>query len=88
MEEERKVAIVKRKVVRRAFPLWADTPERMTKGERKTKAQAAREEGRGFFTFCWNAKGFEDFADRCKAEGKRPNEALWSLIQRDMGWTE
>jgi len=86
MSEERKVVIVKRMSARRATPLWSDTPERMTKGVRKSKAQAMREEGRDFFTFCWDAGKFHEFAERCTREGTRPNEVLWSLIQKEMGW--
>jgi len=84
MPEERRVIVIKR----RRFPLWSDSGNAMKKGERKSKADSLRGEGREFFTFCWDLARFKEFVARCEVSGTRPNAALWTLICKEMGWIE
>jgi hypothetical protein len=84
MSETKRVVIVKKKAVM-ALPSVTETFGRKA---RKTRARKARQEGMEFFTFCFQADKFTEFAEMCESKGKRPGEIVWSMIQREMGWSE
>lgn len=85
MSDKPKVVKIVRRVVRVKSLNTDPVP---TKKERKVKATEYRLAGKEFFGFCFPFEKFEQFADKCHAQGMKPNDVVWSLICKDMGWGE
>lgn len=85
MSDNVKRVVVVRKATVKAIPPQAIKP---TKAEKKAYTKAQLEDGKKFFNFWWDESKFAEFADKCTSHRIKPNAYLWSLIKKDMGWTE
>lgn len=76
-------------VVRKVVPKTpVEIIKKPTKAERKAYGEAMRAQGKKFCNFWWDESLFGEFAKKCEASGMKPNDYLWSLIKKDMGWPE
>lgn len=60
----------------------------LTKAAQRHEAKMLRQNGCDYFGFFFNVEKFVMFAEKCHAQGIKPNEYVWGLIKKDMGWTE
>ncbi len=84
MSDVKRVVVVRKRVV---APV-ADTGKKYSKSERKAYREAQIASGKRFHNFWWDEAKFSEFAAHCEATGVKPNEYLWGMIAREMGWAE
>ncbi len=84
MPDEKRVVAVRRLVPKK---LTVDVAK-PNKAQRRAYSEAMRADGKKFHNFWWDESLFGEFAKKCESMGIKPNEYLWGMIQKDMGWSE